>query len=450
MEQKLLVGYARTEITPDTPMPLAGYGNNLQRISQGVLDPLCATCIAFTDPDGHTLVLFTLDMIGPHDSYTPAARRAISETYGIAYDYVIIAATHTHSAPDADQKDYPPLVRYREILIQKLTQLAGQALEDRAPACLEIGTTHNENMNYVRHYILENDTVCGDNFGDPSKAPYRCHVSQADREIRLVKVCRESARDILIVNWQAHPSAASTIATEHGRAHRPFISADYVGACRDYTEEKTGMHFAYFQGAAGNINSRSRMESEQDTRDHVQYGRLLGDYIIRGLKDLHPMTGTKVEVASTVITGELNHTEDHLVEAAQLITEEWKKTNNYRHCADMAMNYGIHSPYHAGSILARSKLGKSMDIPLGAARIGNLGLGVFPYEMFDTNGKFVRDNAPYEMTLILSCANGRFNYFPSAEAFAHGCYEADMCKLAPGIAEKSASACLELLKKLGD
>ena len=210
------------------------------------------------------------------------------------------------------------------------------------------------------------------------------------------------------------------------------------------------MHFAYFQGAAGNINSRSRMESEQDTRDHVAYGHLLGDYIIRGLENLRPLAGTKVEAASTTITADLNHSEDHLVEAAKIIRAEWIKTNDYRHCADMAVPYGIHSPYHAGSILARAQLGKTMDIPLGAARIGGLGLGVLPYEMFDTNGKFVRDHSPFDMTLILSCANGRYNYFPSEAAFKHGCYEADMCKLAPGVAEQSANACLELLNKLNE
>ena len=42
------VGYARTDITPSESVPLAGYGNTMQRLSQGVLDPLYATCIAIT------------------------------------------------------------------------------------------------------------------------------------------------------------------------------------------------------------------------------------------------------------------------------------------------------------------------------------------------------------------------------------------------------------------
>ena len=445
---KLLVGYARTDITPEESVPLAGYGNTLKRMSQGVRDPLMATCMAFTDPAGKTMLLISLDIIGTHDSYTPAVRKAISEKYGIPVEGIVLAATHTHSGPDMDKTDCPPVAKFIAQLIEKLTALAGQALADRGPATVQFGVTHNEGMNYVRHYVLENGDICGDNFGNPKVSPYKAHVSAADREIRIVKFCRENGKDILLVNWQAHPTMASTIATEHGRAGRPYISADYIGACRKYLEEKTGMHFVYFLGAAGNINSRSRMDTELDTRDHVEYGRKLGDYIIEGAKALQPMTETKVDYAAGVVEAPLNHTEDHLVPQAQLVVAEWEKTNDYRHCADMAEACGMHSPYHASSILVREKLGESMSFMLGAGRVGNLGFGFFPYEMFDTNGVQVRNASEFDMTLILSCANGRYNYFPSGQAFAHGCYEADMCKFAPGIGEIAADAAIGLLKKL--
>ena len=36
------IGYARIDITPTEPVPLAGYGNTSRRISQNVLSPLCS------------------------------------------------------------------------------------------------------------------------------------------------------------------------------------------------------------------------------------------------------------------------------------------------------------------------------------------------------------------------------------------------------------------------
>jgi len=82
--QSLSVGYARVDITPEESVPLAGYGNSMQRLSQGVLDPLYATCIAITDSDGHSVLLCTVDLINTVDSYCIPARDAISKKYGIS------------------------------------------------------------------------------------------------------------------------------------------------------------------------------------------------------------------------------------------------------------------------------------------------------------------------------------------------------------------------------
>ena len=59
----LLVGYGRSEITPTISVPLAGYGNTLTRMSQGVLDPQYTSCTAITDANDNTVLLITNDII---------------------------------------------------------------------------------------------------------------------------------------------------------------------------------------------------------------------------------------------------------------------------------------------------------------------------------------------------------------------------------------------------
>ena len=61
MENQLRVGYARIDISPVESVPLEGYGNTHLRMSQGILDPIMGTCIAFTDDKDNTLVLYTVD-----------------------------------------------------------------------------------------------------------------------------------------------------------------------------------------------------------------------------------------------------------------------------------------------------------------------------------------------------------------------------------------------------
>ena len=49
MEQKLLVGYARVDITPEQYTNLGGNGLDAKRMCEKVLDRIYGTCIAITD-----------------------------------------------------------------------------------------------------------------------------------------------------------------------------------------------------------------------------------------------------------------------------------------------------------------------------------------------------------------------------------------------------------------
>lgn len=448
MKNTLSVGFARGNITPEESVPLAGYGNNRQRMSQGALDPLCGICIAFSDGDNHTMILYTLDLIATPETYAPAVREAVSRKYGVAKEAVVLAATHTHSAPDVRDKEFPPIARYLQQLTQKLTQLAGEALADRKPATMVCGHSRTEGMNFVRHYILENGTCAGDNFGDFKSAPIRDHVTDADRQIQTVRILREGAKDILMVNWQAHPTKASTRATEYGWTRRPYISADYVGSCRAYLEEKTDYLVAYFQGACGNINSRSKIKEEDGTVDHVLHGQQLGDFVLTALENEQPLAMGRIKAASEMYYGQINHTEDHLVEQAQKIVDIFKETNDPFAATKAGEPYGIHSPYHAGAIIQKSKETGTIDMGIGAGCIGNLGFAFLPYEMFDTNGMQIKERSPFDMTFILECANGAFSYIPSQRGFEHGCYEADQCRNMPGTGEKIVDLVLHMMNGL--
>ena len=95
MYEYVKVGYARTVITPDAPVPLGGYGNTETRISEGFLEYLYATCIAVTDQEGNTALLFGLDVIATGSKAFADARTQISEKYGIPEDYIIMSASFT-------------------------------------------------------------------------------------------------------------------------------------------------------------------------------------------------------------------------------------------------------------------------------------------------------------------------------------------------------------------
>lgn len=72
----------------------------------------------------------------------------------------------------------------------------------------------------------------------------------------------------------------------------------------------------------------------------------------------------------------------------------------------------------------------------------------FPGEMFNEVGVQVRRNSRFPITLTLAICNGSLGYFPTAEAFEQGGYEAYNTSYAKGAAEQLADTADALLAEL--
>ena len=93
------VGYARSCITPTEPVPLGGYGNVLTRYCDSVLIDIYTTCIAFTDEQDNTVLLFHNDLGSSGEEITIPIRKAVSKATGVPENHIHLAPTHSHSAP---------------------------------------------------------------------------------------------------------------------------------------------------------------------------------------------------------------------------------------------------------------------------------------------------------------------------------------------------------------
>ena len=80
--QKILFGYSRKDVTPDFPISLTGYGDDDRRISEGVLTPVIADCLVFTDSEGNTVILYTADLLYPAHPLLLRVRESVSEKTG--------------------------------------------------------------------------------------------------------------------------------------------------------------------------------------------------------------------------------------------------------------------------------------------------------------------------------------------------------------------------------
>ena len=440
MEKLIRIGYARADITPDAPVPMGGYGNPQARISEQVRDSLFATCIAFTDSNDNTVLLYTTDAIRVDPILAQQVRDVLREEFKLEDKQIMIASTHSHSTPELGMTDFPAIADYRRKYVEGLINAGREAMADRLPAVAYVGTAQTEGVNFIRHYKLADGTYAGANFGNWASGVVG-HASNNDPWMQVIKFARIGGRDVLLLNFQAHPCFT-------GGIDKKVVSADYIGELRKYLEMKTGTRFAFFQGAAGNHNGVSFYARETRTSDAAEYGKLLGDYALRAMEDMRQVKADKVAVANRVLTLPLDHSDDHLVPICLDIQAEWFRTFDRVACNERAREIGQNSIYAVNGVVNRSKMGTEETMSIYAFRVGDLGFACAPYEMFGVSGQHIKEYAPYAMNFVVSCCNDAKAYLASDLAFSHGCYEVDTRRYPRGTAELLADNFVQMLTEL--
>lgn len=435
------VGYGRVDITPyEESVPLAGYGNTSTRMSDGCADRLYITCVAFSDTQDETVLMYTVDLASI-SAVAEDLREAISEGTGISVDRIFVAATHTHSAPDLGNTNELSITRYRTRLEEWAVMAGNTALSDRAPATMEIASSVAENLNFVRHYYVSDGGVVGENFGVLGSRTYVSHCHDADGQIQVIRLAREEKEDVVLVNWQVHP-------TRYGNTTN--ASADFISPLRARLEEKLDCKVAYFSGASGNLNPGSRITSEMRTQDYKQMGQLLADYAIEALKTPTAVATGNVRLALKTVTAPVDKSEEHKLAEALVIRDLWASTNNLNLCMEEAAKVGLGSQWHAAGIITRNtRLGDTISMEIGAFSIGDVAFVSAPYEMFDQNGVQIKEGSPFKMTFISTLCNGGNGYIASRECATHGCYGYDSRSFGSvGAAEELVTDYLGLLDSL--
>jgi len=388
----LKVGYGRTDITPAYPMPLQGYDNPSGRVFNNVLDPIHATCIAFSDGET-TVLLYQLDLTGSCWGEVFEAKQDISAATGVPLENIMVSVTHTHSAPSFIESINKS--RYVEFMCGQMVTAAETAMADLQEAMIYTGSIKTEGLNFTRHYTLADGGVVGDNFGEKDDMVYTGHVGKPDQELQVIRFARNKGKDVVLANFQTHPHRT-------GGEKREDLSSDIVGPMTTYVEEALDCNFAYFTGASGNINPTSRISSENITANYVEQGQELGRYAYLACSDMEPANYGKVQIMARSYTGEV-------------------------------------------------KKNTRPAMTLNAFSIGDVAFAVVPYEMFSQNGEYVKENSPFQMTFMVTCANSANGYMPAENNFEYGgleSYESTKCYYVPGTAEDLAKVYVQMLDEL--
>lgn len=433
---QLYVGFGRESITPKNSVPLGGYGNAENRMSTDIVDYLYGTCIAMTEGD-ETVLLFTQDLVRSYEPWVQAVRERITAELGIPADHIMISSTHTHSGPETNSSD-SSITEYLELYIDAMVTAAKNALEDRSVATLYGTKTELENMTFVRHYLMSDGTYAGSNFGSFSGNVPVEHATEADNEMLLVKFDRgEDKQDILLVNWQAHPDHSKDLGFNR-------ISADFVGPLRTKLEKDSGMQVAYFTGDTGNLNPFSKMTSDNHGLSWNEYGEKLAEYAMDALSGLTAIEGEGIKATQVQFEYAMNHAnEDKLVQAKEVAA-----LGNTDAANALAKEYGLGSYMEAANVPQRVNRPATGTMEFNAFYVAGMAFITAPYEMFSDNGIYIKENSPFDMTLLFTNANDWNSYCATEEAYDYVSYESSAGHFARGCAEAAADKFVEMLKGL--
>lgn len=436
-DNRYRVGYGRADITPDYPVGLSGYGNTSERISKTVLDRIYLTCVAITDAEDNTIMLVTIDLGAVAESSANSVRGKINKETGIPKENITVSATHSHSVPDfgAIGND----------ILKAAKEAAVAAMEDRTYADMYYGQTMTKGLNFVRSYEMENGTIAGASFGSFS-GPIKKHVSDADEQMQLIQFKRDNDKaDVILVNWQAHNHLT-------GGADAYDLSADWVGTFRMNMENDLNCLFAYYQGAAGNLNPYSMITEENavqpEPRNYVQHGKLLAGHAKEALASMEPVEPAEIQVRTENFVGECFHESGEVLMHASDVVAYYDLGHSISETKVYAEQFGIHSYYHAKAISGRSGNGATKEIPITTITMGNIGFATIPGELFDVCGQYIKENSPMDMTFVMGYCNGAVGYLPSEYAFTYGSYEVDISAFVKGTAEAVASRQVEILTEM--
>jgi len=374
------VGYAAADITPKESVPLRGYGDAMERFSKGFTEPLYATCVAFADAEGETMLFITHDLTNSPEVLTKDLRQRISDDTGLPVSHILLSASHSHSAPDYSQ-NVPSIVTYNEYFKTQVLQGAKDALADLAPATMETGFNRIDGLNTVRHYLLTDGSYQGKSVGTLPKSKLVGHYGKADNLLQVVKFTRQEKEDVVLVNWCGHPMGA-------GESLYEMAGPNYPGILRTNLEEKYGCKVAFVLGGSGNVNNGSQFEGEVRQTSYVELGTILADAVS--------------DIIETRLTAS---------KSDKITLEE----NLYTHV---------------------DKRGYDQIVPLYAFSLGDWACVTAPFEIFDTNTMAVRDASKFKMTFYATCANDSLGYLPTPPSFGWEItYEAQITKFPQGMAE---------------
>ncbi|MCA9210670.1 MAG: neutral/alkaline non-lysosomal ceramidase N-terminal domain-containing protein [Planctomycetales bacterium] len=453
------MGVAEVDITPPVGFPMAGYYH--ERLAEGTIDPLKAKAIVLRDGDV-AAALVVCDLIGIATDLSREVRRRASEQTGIPAAHIVIAATHSHTAPDYMKELYrklgnepqePLRAEYIDKLIAEPVAAIVQANRDAKPATLRIGAARQRTpVSFNRRFVMRDGSVrTWMNLANPEVVRA---AGPIDPEIGLLMVDDPQGQPRgVLSNFALH---LDTVGGSRWSADYPYF---VERALRDRLGENLVSIFG--TGCCGDINHADPTRPERNKSDFI--GQAIADSITSQLDQLRPVANPRLFVKTETIKLPLQDaTEEEVRRSLHTLdlARQRAKVDFFEHVTaykKVILDQLRRRQPHAATAehitwgLSRSLagVGETLPVDVTVMTLGDeLAIVCLPGEVFVELGLAIKQASPFRTTMVIELSNCvETIYIPHRAAYVGGSYEVTNSALQPGGGELLVETALTLLRE---
>lgn len=434
------------DVTP-LELPVIVNGGMTERVVDKVEDRLHARCLVLDDGTTQLAIVIVDSCMMPRDLLDDAKRMA-SEATKIPPQHMLIAATHTHSAPsvfaclgsDADEK-------YSKFLPVQIAKGIQQAHANLQPARIGWAVGRDDQNVASRRWLMQPGVAPTNAYGGKLGDRVMMHPGPANKN--AIAATGFVDADVPVLSLQTPEGQPLAILTNYSLHYvgAPNLSADYFAVVCDKLRELlkvpddqpfVGLHS---NGTSGDV---WLMDYTRPRRkyDRFQVGAEVAAAALEAYERIQYFDWVPLVMAESELE----------LAIRQPSAEELAKA------AEAYSTFKDRKPKNLPEVYARetvllSQLPAKRKIKLQALRLGELGIAAIPNEVFSSTGLQIKIESPTPTTFTIELANGAEGYIAPPKQHKLGGYETWRARsscLEVNAEPKIRAEVLALLNKVND
>ncbi|MDF1658573.1 MAG: neutral/alkaline non-lysosomal ceramidase N-terminal domain-containing protein [Verrucomicrobiales bacterium] len=419
---QIKAGLSAIEVTPpEWPVTLRGSFN--PKKAESAHDPLHARSFAMQNGEGRAVITIVDILFIAQDTVDEIKEEAAKRT-GWKTTEMLIAGTHTHSAPSATgSSNEPPEVAFREHFFEGVVTSIEEAIGSLEPARLGFGSGEEPSEVFNRRWFLKEGTMPPNPFGgidqvkmNPPRDLIDRPAGPTDPEVAVISIQRANGKPMgLFANYALHYV---------GSIPGGQVSADYFGefarlipyrmAGRTPPENFVAMMSNGASGDINNIDFAGNRAPRAPFEQIQQVATKAADAAYRATRELDYKTDLTVGMKERRVTLKNRKPDPELIEESKRILE--MTGEELKAEPRLASHYALR-------ILNLAEVPETTEVAIQAIRIGDQAIVALPFEVLVEIGLELKKRSPFPRTLIVEIANGAFGYLPPPHQHELGGYE---------------------------